>query len=294
MRHLIGTLNNKINSPVCTMFISSADTRANSYRIHKHIEFEISLILQGTGIYDTKTGTYDIRPGDIFLYSTNEYHCITDIFSNDASDHMELLNLHFQPSFVWSAGNDCLTNSYLKIFFNRNENFQNRLDRNNPAIKRLAEQMLSIKEEFENKEYDYEICIKAKILELMIAIHRSFCITEERSTYIPNQLYERMETALNYIDQHFCSDLSLSDIASRAFMSRTYFCSMFKEMNGLTPWDYINIKRVNRAIELLQSTDLTILNIATQCGFDNSTNFYRIFKQITGNTPMQIRSKTSK
>ena len=44
-------------------------------------KFEISLILQGTGIYDTKTGTYDIRPGDIFLYSTNEYHCITDIFA---------------------------------------------------------------------------------------------------------------------------------------------------------------------------------------------------------------------
>ena len=64
MQHLIGTLNNKNNTPVCKMFISFADTRTKSYRIHKHIEFEISLILQGTGIYDTKTGTYDIRPGE--------------------------------------------------------------------------------------------------------------------------------------------------------------------------------------------------------------------------------------
>ena len=171
MQHLIGTLNNKINSPVCKMFISSADTRTKSYRIHKHIEFEISLILQGTGIYDTKTGTYDIRPGDIFLYSTNEYHCITDIFERNGIGHMELLNLHFQPSFVWSIGNEYLANSYLKIFFNRNKNFQNRLDRDNPAILRLTEQMISIKEEFENKEYDYDICIKTKILELKLNVY---------------------------------------------------------------------------------------------------------------------------
>ena len=292
MQQLIGTLNNKINSPVCKMFISSADTRAKSYRIHKHIEFEISLILQGTGIYDTKTGTYDICPGDIFLYSTNEYHCITDIFSNDTADHMELLNLHFQPSFVWSVGNEYLANSYLKIFFNRNKNFQNRLDRDNPATARLAEQMLAIKEEFEKKDYDYGICIKAKILELMITIHRNFCITEENSAYIPNQSYERMETALNYMDQNYCSDLSLSDIAGKAFMSRTYFCSMFKEMNGLTPWEYINIKRINKAVELLKSSGLSISAVATQCGYNNMANFSRIFKQITGTTPKHIRNRS--
>lgn len=291
MQHLIGTLSNKINSPVCKMYISSADTRAKSYRIHKHIEFEISLILQGTGLYDTKTGIYDIRPGDIFLYSTNEYHCITDIFNQSNGGHMELLNLHFQPSFVWSVGNEYLTNSYLKIFFNRNKNFRNRLDRDNPAIMRLTEQILSIKKEFEDQKYDYAICIKAKILELMITIHRNFCITEETSTYIPNQLYERMETALNFIDQNYCSDLSLSDIASRAFMSRTYFCSIFKKMNGLTPWEYINIKRINKAVELLKSSDLSIAAVATQCGYNNMANFSRIFKQITGTTPKHIRSR---
>ena len=290
MQHLIGTLNNKNNTPVCKMFISSADTRAKSYRIHKHIEFEISLILKGTGIYDTKTGTYDIRPGDIFLYSTNEYHCITDIFERNGIGHMELLNLHFQPSFVWSIGNEYLANSYLKIFFNRSKNFQNRLDRDNPAILRLTEQMISIKEEFENKEYDYDICIKTKILELMITIHRNFSITEENSMYIPNQLYERIETALNFMDQNYCSDLSLSDIASKAFMSRTYFCSMFKEMNGLTPWEYINIKRINKAVDLLKSSDLSISSVATQCGYNNMANFSRIFKQITGTTPKHIRN----
>ena len=191
---------------------------------------------------------------------------------------------------MWSVGNEYLANSYLKIFFNRNKNFQNRLNRDNPAIAYLTEQMLSIKDEFENKKYNYDICIKAKILELMITIHRNFCITEESSTYIPNQLYERMEGALIYMDKNYCFDLSLSDIASKAFMSRTYFCSMFKEMNGLTPWEYINIKRINKAVELLKSSDLSISAVATQCGYNNMANFSRIFKQITGTTPKRIRN----
>lgn len=290
MKQLIGTLNNKIESPVCKMFISFAEMRKNNYRFHKHTEFEISLVLKGSGIYDTKTGSYDIRPGDIFLFSTNEYHCVTDIFSDGQNGHLELLNLHFQPAFVWSIGNEYLTNSYLKIFFNRNKNFTNRLDRNNPAIRPITEQMLSIKTEFEKKEYDYDICIKTKILQLMILIHRNFDITEENSVYIPNQLYERMETALNYMDKNFCSNLSLEKIASSAFMSRTYFCSIFKDLNGLTPWEYINLKRINKAVELLKSTEEPITVIATQCGYNNMANFNRIFKQITGTTPKKIRN----
>ncbi len=291
MQHLIGTINNKIGSPVCKMFVSSADTRTNSYRIHKHVDFEISLILHGTGIYDTKTGTYDIRPGDVFIYSTNEYHCITDIFSDEQKEGMKLLNLQFQPSFVWSAGNDYLTSSYLKVFFDRNKDFTNRLDRSNPAIGRLAGQMLAIRDEFEKKEYDYAICIKAKILELIITIHRNFRITEETSTYIPNQLYERMKTAMDYIDTNYCEDLALTDIAGQAYMSRTYFCSMFKELNGLTPWEYINIKRINKAVDLLRTTDLAIASVATMCGYNNMANFSRIFKQITGTTPLRARKQ---
>lgn len=292
MQKIIGTLVNKFNAPVCRMFISAADPRADSYRVHKHIEFEISLVLEGNGIYDTKSGTYDIRPGDIFIYSTNEYHCISDIFPENAEKGMTLLNLHFLPTFVWSTGNDYLTNNYLKIFFNRNKNFTNRLDRDNPAAKKIAEQMLSVKYEFEKKDFDHDVLIKTLIVQLMIAIHRNFGITDENISFMPNQLCERMESALNFIDKNYCSDLSLADIAARAFISKTYFCAMFKDMNGLTPWEYINIKRINKAVDLLRSTELPIMTVALQCGYNNTANFNKIFKQITGSTPRNIRAES--
>ena len=286
---IIGSLENKVGSPVCKMFISSANKRSNEFKVHKHAEFEISLILEGQGLYNTNTGIFDIRPGDIFLYSTNEFHCITDIFAQSDGGHMELLNLHFQPSFVWSVGNDYLKNDYLRIFFARNKNFTNRLDRTNPAVKKIADLMLSIKSEFENKGYDYDVEIKSMILQLIILIHRSFPVTEENSVAVPNQLFERIENAINYMDLNYCSNISLTEIAKKAFMSKAYFCTVFKSMNGLTPWEYINIKRINKATDLLKSTNDSILSIATQCGYNNSANFNKIFKQITGSTPREIR-----
>ena len=76
MQHLIGTLSNKINSPVCKMFISSADTRTKSYRIHKHIEFEISLILR-------RPSGREAYPGDIFYLHSRLLERAAKIISND-------------------------------------------------------------------------------------------------------------------------------------------------------------------------------------------------------------------
>ena len=83
----------------------------------------------------------------------------------------------------------------------------------------------------------------------------------------------------------------ISKVAAQVQASTTIVIdSMFKEMNGLTPWEYINIKRINKAVDLLKSSDLSISSVATQCGYNNMANFSRIFKQITGTTPKHIRN----
>ena len=62
------------------------------------------------------------------------------------------------------------------------------------------------------------------------------------------------------------------------------FLSM-KKLNGISPWEYITIKRVERAVEMLKTTDLTKLEIAERCGFSGSSNFYKAFAHVTGKKP---------
>ena len=93
----VHTINDANGKPLLKIFRSAAAPRRDSRRIHKHTEFELSLILSGTGLYRTDGGAYDIRPGDVFTYATNEPHCITDI--DDGG--MELLNIQFSPSYIF-------------------------------------------------------------------------------------------------------------------------------------------------------------------------------------------------
>ena len=64
-----------------------------------------------------------------------------------------------------------------------------------------------------------------------------------------------------------------------------YFSSVFKKFNGVSPWEYITIKRVGRAIDMIKSTDMTKIEIAERCGFSSPSHFYKAFREITGKNP---------
>ena len=70
---IIDNFSDHLGNLIFRVFRSSAAARQNLIRQHRHTEFEISLILSGSGLYRTENGDYDIRSGDIFLYSANEY-----------------------------------------------------------------------------------------------------------------------------------------------------------------------------------------------------------------------------
>ena len=88
-----------------------------------------------------------------------------------------------------------------------------------------------------------------------------------------------------FINENIENKLTLDIIAQSAAMNKTYFSSCFKKLNGISLWDYITIKRVEKAIELLKTTNLTKIDIAMKCGFNSSANFYKAFRRVTGKNP---------
>lgn len=283
----IGQLRNASGHTICTMYISHAKPRVNNFRHHKHTAFELSLILSGSGIYKTVKKSYDISKGDVFLFSTNEQHCITDICEEYGD--MAILNLQFEPSFVWNTESD---NNYLKIFFDRNDSFENRLDRTNLSTQIIAENIKEIKEEFLNTKIDYDIVVKSKLICALIEITRQFGYVNLSSQYSLNaDKLVKIKEAIDFINEKFSEDITLGQVAEKVYMSKTYFCTIFKGLNGVTPWEYILIKRIEKSLQLLKNTDENVLSVANCCGFNNTANFNKIFKKITGVTPKEYRKK---
>ena len=81
------------------LFHSVVQSFQRAYTEHRHTAFELSLICSGTGVYRAGEKSYCFREGDVFLFSTNEPHCIVEV-----NGVLDILNLQFEPRFLWSAG----------------------------------------------------------------------------------------------------------------------------------------------------------------------------------------------
>ena len=280
----IETIADRYGSPVFTVYISSATPRTAVLRNHHHTAFEISLILSGTGVYKTQSGYTDIKAGDIFLFSTNESHCITDIDGGG----MEILNMKFSPAFVLQAGASQEETEYMNIFLNRKPGYSNKLSRENAKHATVRDLLLSIKAECEQKEPCHGALVYAKLIEIFTLVYRHFDVAEKTAEKDFRYL-DNVSAATAYINRHFSEGISLDAIVRAAGMNKTTFISAFRSIYDMTTWDYINIKRVEKARALLKSTKLTVLDIALQCGYNSTANFNKIFKKTVGVTPREYR-----
>lgn len=103
-----------------------------------------------------------------------------------------------------------------------------------------------------------------------------------------------IQKVINQIDLNLTSDLGLKALSEMFNISAGYLSTLFKKETGLTLTDYVNKKRVEHAILLLNTTQLQIQTIASYCGVLDINYFTRIFKKFTEVTPKKYREMISK
>ncbi len=94
---------------------------------------------------------------------------------------------------------------------------------------------------------------------------------------------------VDYIESHLDQPLSLQELAAVALLSEYHFARMFKQSLGLPPHQYVNNRRLEKARQLLQHSDLALAEIALQCGFSSQSHFSNRFRSHYNCTPGQLR-----
>ena len=100
---------------------------------------------------------------------------------------------------------------------------------------------------------------------------------------------ERMKRILKHIHEHIADDTTIEDLASVACVTKTYFIRLFKQEFGISPLQYINRKKVERAQLLLFTTDRSVKEVAYMLGISDHSYFIRLFRKVTGVTPQDYR-----
>ena len=108
------------------------------------------------------------------------------------------------------------------------------------------------------------------------------------------ELYRRLNWGRDYIHSNYQRPITIDDMASAACLSKYHFIRLFHALAGVTPYRYLQQKRVAAAQRLLSTTRLTHVEIAEQVGFDHRSTMFRQIRRLTGRSGRQWRSQSSR
>lgn len=137
-------------------------------------------------------------------------------------------------------------------------------------------------------EYDKYMTYSCFLRLLHMLIAESDIKRLESRTRCPN---DRVNTAIGYISEHLTDKLTLESIAYAVHLSPIYFHNCFKKSTGKTLHTYIEEKRIEKSVSLMQTTDMTLAEIAYSCGFSSQSYYSYAFKRHMHTTPRKHLAK---
>ena len=253
----------------------------DEFHLHFHNLMEIGICRRGRGDMYLDEEVLRYKDGDITFIPENYPHItISDgeetnfweyIFFDLKSVVEELFpaNPVFQTEVVASLAKRA-------IMTNSSENMA------------LANHINSIIKEYENKKPYHQKIIKihvqAIVLELM---RRDASIPAEADYQTKGTNMSQIASALEYINKNYDKQMKAAELADICSMSETHFRRIFESYINMSPMDYVNLIRIQKACELMKKTNDSMDTIAVRCGFSTTSTFNRNFRKFVGTSPYQ-------
>ena len=145
-----------------------------------------------------------------------------------------------------------------------------------------------IRKELDSQKSYFDLKVRSLLLLLMLEIFRREPLADREKSR-DNTSMENYKNLLGEIEEK-CSYITFEEAARFMGLSKPYFSRFFKTVSGMTFSQYLNIIRLEKAIELLNHNTgrLSITDIASRCGFDTIRHFNRVFREFTGFSPREL------
>lgn len=256
---------------------------------HFHPEYEIMLVLEGTGIRFVGDSIERFQPGDLVFYGTNIPH----LYRSDKAYYQKNSRLisqatvvYFKENFLGESFWDLPDITPVKKLFShakrgikfkgkvRNELRRqiHKLDDQKDGIERIIDLLTILKIMADTREYD---------------LLSSSAFTK----YVDEDDCERMNKVYQFIMDNYTTNPSLEEVSKIAHMSATAFCRYFKTHTNKTYTQFLNEVKIGNACKLLIDNELSISQICFEIGFNNFPHFNNQFKRIIGLTPRQYQHR---
>ena len=243
---------------------------AEAYENHCHPFYEMIAVLQGDVLINIENRSFSARPGALVVIKPGAYHSVTMPSDSQYRRITLLFEEFFVPKSIQQRFRELTKNDFVCYH-----------DEANPLLSRLQRALESHSAEGESKEL-----IEALAVELF------YVMVSSESYTVEGESDGVLQLMIDYIGEHITEKITLEDIASAAFVSKSTVCRIFKEKMHTTFKQYLLQKKISHAASLI-SLGIGANEAARIVGYENYTGFYKMYRKFLAKSPTD-RKRTPK
>jgi AraC-like DNA-binding protein len=249
-----------------------------SFVAHWQKEIELVYVKNGEASFHVADQSFIARTGDLVICESGQIH-----YSDSYNTQNHLDFLIFDTNVISSRYH----NPHFKNVLVTAEELEEM------GLNTSLERVFSlVARELDKKQPYYKDIITAAIREFWFLLKRELPREEKaKDDRRRSRLLEEFQELLDYIDKHYAEDLTLDHASSMLHFSPSHFSKTFKKLMGMNYVTYVNMVRIEQAIQMLTTNQYRMIDIALECGFSNIRSFNRVFKEITGYTPTDFSAQ---
>lgn len=243
---------------------------------HSQVCHEISYIVSGRGCFYVDGEKIPVQEGDLIFNNKDCIHAI------EADKDYMLRYLYM--GFCFNDKAQSPQYQELLDFYNNNK-YVSKKDQNDvyiPFVRGL--------DEFSTRSAFHDLMIQNYCQEILVLTYRK---TQENGEYILNKnksdnaLGHLAYTLIKYIENNIYDIKSIREISENLGYSYTYLSHFFSDHTGMSMQRYINLKKIEKAMELLKYSDLTVTEVAEKLNYETVQSFSKAFRKNMGFPPSQ-------
>lgn len=254
---------------------------SDSYPIHWHTALEIIIPIENYYIVDVNDQHFHLMPDEILLIPSGELHTLTS--PDTGSRFIFMIDISFLSSIKSFSSIQSLLVQPIHL-----------TPETHPSIyDEIYSLLMNMQVEFfQEREYS-ELTIYSLLIDLFVKLGYDYLYGQELfpSVRLPKQkeYIRKFQQLLVYIDEHYMEELDLDKLSASIDFSKFHFLRLFKQYMGATLGDYITLRRIKAAEQLLCNQSIPIAEVATLSGFSSISTFNRLFKQYKNCSPSEYR-----
>lgn len=252
---------------------------------HWHEEIQLSLVTKGAVVFLVNQTTYILKEGQGIFINSGCLHMSKPVTNPDSTYICINADAKLLTFFQGSVIEQKYIKPYLKLPGFSAVVLACEAEWQQAILTRIKD----IYNLYTQKAFGYELDIGMELAATwrqLIAQQNETVPAAHTNEYIDQQ---RIKTIMSYIHKHYREKITLQEIASLVNISKGECCRFFKRAVKCTIFEYVMSYRINRSIDLLQSTDMTISQIADFVGFGSTSYYIESFKKQVSCTPKEYR-----